>query len=322
VNSRVLEVRDLSVEYATDNGAVRAVQEASFSLCGGEWFGLVGESGCGKTTLLLALLRMIQPPGRIVSGSILLEGTDLLCLSVEQMRRMRLASISLIPQGAMNSLNPVMRVGAQIALAMREHGEHLSGRELNRKVSELFSLVGLPAGAEQCYPHELSGGMKQRVCIAAAISLRPRLVLADEPTSALDVVVQRRVMQTLKALQQSFGMTVLLVGHDIGLMAQTTDRIGVMYAGRIVEIGATREVLSSPLHPYTRLLRASVPSLHQRWEPEGIPGSPPSLREPPEGCLFRWRCPKRTETCDTRTPVLRQVSEGRSVACWQRSRGI
>jgi len=318
VKESVLSVRGLSVEYATDRGPVKAVQDACLSLTGGEWFGLVGESGCGKTTLLLALLRMVRPPGRITAGTVRLGDTELLSLPEGEMRRVRLAGISLIPQGAMNSLNPVMRVGAQVALAMQEHGAAGTRRDLDRRVGELFNAVGLPAGVERRYPHELSGGMKQRVCIALALSLSPKVVLADEPTSALDVVVQRRVMQTLKTLQRRLGMAVLLVGHDIGLMAQTTDRIGVMYGGRVVEIGPTADVLSRPLHPYTALLRASVPSIRAPGRLEGIPGAPPSLVDPPAGCLFRWRCPERIQRCDGETPLLLDAGGGRSVACWRR----
>ncbi len=215
----LLEVRDLRVEYATRSGVVKAVDGVSLTLHSGERFGLVGESGCGKSTLARAVLRLVNRPGRIVGGEVLLEGVNVMELSEEEMREIRLARIALVPQGAMNSLNPVMRIGGQMTLAMKAHGERGSRAAMRERVSGLLGLVYLDARVGRLYPHELSGGMKQRVCIAMAISLGPRLVIADEPTSALDVVVQRRVMDTLAAVQEKIGAAVFLVGHDMGLMA-------------------------------------------------------------------------------------------------------
>ena len=226
MNGAVLEVRDLRVSYAHPLGAVRAVDGVSFTLAANERFGLAGKSGSGKSTMALAILRMIRPPGRIDGGRVFLDGVELSALDHASMRRLRLAGIALVPQGSMNSLNPVMRIGAQIEDALADHGVALSRAALDVRVGELLSTVGLRPGVAALYPHELSGGMKQRACIAIAICLRPRVIIADEPTSALDVVVQRQVMETLARVQRDLGAAVILVGHDMGLMAQFVDRLG------------------------------------------------------------------------------------------------
>lgn len=311
----VLQVEDLRVWYHTPRGPVKAVDGVSFGLLPEERLGLVGESGSGKSTIALALMRLIRPPGEIHSGSVRLDGVDLLEVGDEQMRRLRLATIALVAQGAMNSLNPVVRVREQIVDAMRDHDEHLSGREANARVASLLDQVGLRPEVADRFPHELSGGMKQRVCIAIAICLRPKVILADEPTSALDVVVQRQVMETLRRVQEELGASVLLVGHDMGLMAQFVNRLGVMYAGRLVDVSPVREMFAAPLHPYTRLLIASLPSLEQKGSFRGIPGLPPSLLERPTGCSFHPRCPHAMPRCSVQDPLLTEVSPGRWVAC-------
>lgn len=311
----VLQVEDLRVWYHTPRGPVKAVDGVSFGLLPEERLGLVGESGSGKSTIALALMRLIRPPGEIHSGSVRLDGVDLLEVGDEQMRRLRLATIALVAQGAMNSLNPVVRVREQIVDAMRDHDEHLSGREANARVASLLDQVGLRPEVADRFPHELSGGMKQRVCIAIAICLRPKVILADEPTSALDVVVQRQVMETLRRVQEELGASVLLVGHDMGLMAQFVNRLGVMYAGRLVDVSPVREMFAAPLHPYTRLLIASLPSLEQKGSFRGIPGLPPSLLERPTGCAFHPRCPHAMPRCSVQDPLLTEVSPGRWVAC-------
>src|SRR5437879_6108289 len=260
----VLQVDDLRVWYHTPRGPVKAVDGVSFGLLPEERLGLVGESGSGKSTIALALMRMIRPPGRIESGEVHLDGVNVLELAEEPMRRLRLATIALVAQGAMNSLNPVVRVREQILDAMRDHDEKLSKQAASARVVSLLDQVGLRAEVAERFPHELSGGMKQRVCIAIAICLRPKVILADEPTSALDVVVQRQVMETLRRVQEQLGASVVLGGHDMGLMAQFVHRLGVMYAGRLVEVSPVRDIFSEPLHPYTQLLIASLPSLEEK----------------------------------------------------------
>jgi len=311
----VLQVKDLRVWYHTPRGPVKAVDGVSFGILPDERLGLVGESGSGKSTIALALMRLIRPPGKIQGGSVQLDGVDLLAVGEEQMRRLRLATIALVAQGAMNSLNPVIRVREQIVDAMRDHNEHLSTREANARVESLLDQVGLRPEVAERFPHELSGGMKQRVCIAIAICLRPKVILADEPTSALDVVVQRQVMETLRRVQEQLGASVLLVGHDMGLMAQFVNRLGVMYAGRLVEVSPVRDIFADPLHPYTRLLIASLPSLEEKGQFRGIPGLPPSLLDRPTGCSFHPRCPYAMPRCSVQDPLLQEVSPDRWVAC-------
>ena len=311
----ILEVKDLTVYYHTPAGPVRAVEGVTFSVHPQEWFGIVGESGSGKSTVALALLRLIKPPGRIERGQIVLDGRDLLAFDEEDMRNYRLAQIALVAQGAMNSLNPVKRVRDHFLLALRDHGVQLGEQEYDRIIATLLKRVGLRPEVAHLYPHELSGGMKQRVCIALAISLEPKVLVADEPTSALDVVVQWQVMETLRAVQREIGAAVILIGHDMGLIAQTVDRIAVMYAGRLVEVGPTREILTEPLHPYTRALIASLPSLDGRGELRGIAGLPPSLLNPPAGCAFHPRCPVAIDRCQMERPLLREVRPRRWVAC-------
>jgi peptide/nickel transport system ATP-binding protein len=280
----------------------------------GERFGLAGESGSGKSTLALAILRMIKPPGRIEAGEVWLAGTRLADLDEDGIRALRLAGIALVPQGSMNSLNPVLRIGHQIADTFADHGVRLGRGEEKRRVTALLAEVGLPETVARMYPHELSGGMKQRACIAIAISLRPKVIIADEPTSALDVVVQRQVMATLARVQQELGAAVILVGHDMGLMAQFVDRLGVMYAGRLVEVAPIAEIITAPRHPYTQALIAALPSIEARGALVGIPGLAPLLRELPPGCAFHPRCQQAVARCRSEKPPVRQV-EGAQVAC-------
>jgi oligopeptide/dipeptide ABC transporter ATP-binding protein len=308
-------VRDLVVHYDTPLGPVKAADAIGFSLRAGERLGFAGESGSGKSTMALAILRMIRPPGRIEAGEIWLDGVDLRTLSDEAMRQVRLARIALIPQGSMNALNPVMRISEQIADALRDHDVRMSRRERDERVRALLQSVGLEPEVAGMFPHELSGGMKQRACIAIAISLRPRVIIADEPTSALDVVVQRQVMETLARVQRDLGASVILVGHDMGLMAQFVDRLGVMYAGRLVEISPVREIFTRPLHPYTRMLIASLPSLEQKGTFQGIPGLLPLLRDLPPGCAFHPRCPEAFDRCRTEAPHLREARPDGWAAC-------
>jgi peptide/nickel transport system ATP-binding protein len=305
-------VRDLTVSYDTPLGALRAADGISFGLRAGERLGFAGESGSGKSTMALAILRMIQPPGRIDGGEVRLDGVDLLSLGDEEMRRVRLARIALIPQGSMNALNPVLRIRDQIIDALRDHEIRMSTRERDARVRELLESVGLRSEVAEMFPHELSGGMKQRACVAIAISLRPRVIIADEPTSALDVVVQKQVMETLARVQKDLGASVILVGHDMGLMAQFVDRLGIMYAGKLIEVSPAREIFTRPLHPYTRMLIASLPSLEQKGTFNGIPGLIPLLRDLPPGCSFHPRCPDAVDRCRAEQPALREVRPD----CW------
>jgi peptide/nickel transport system ATP-binding protein len=260
----VLEVDNLQIHFPTQRGPVKAVDGVSFALQPGERLGLIGESGSGKSTIALAIMRMIKSPGEIVDGSILLEGVDLLSLSEEEMRRKRLNDIALVTQGAMNSLNPVMRIKDQLLDGMNAHGTQVSRRDVPAHLAELLAAVDLKPEVANLYPHQLSGGMKQRVCIATAISLKPKVIIADEPTSALDVVVQKHVMETLRRVQDRIGAAVILIGHDMGLMAQFAQRVAVMRAGKLVELNEVHEIFARPQHPYTRLLLESLPSLDRR----------------------------------------------------------
>ena len=311
----VLDVRDLRVHYATPAGDVIAVNGVSFGVRRGEILGLVGESGCGKSTVAMALLRLIQPPGRVVSGRVLLNGTDLLALREPQLRQVRWQQIALIPQGAMNSLNPVMRVRDQLADAIETHEGRKSARDLKWRIMEALATVGLPARVYDLFPHELSGGMKQRVCIAMAVVLNPALIIADEPTSALDVVVQRVVAQTLIDVKQRLNVSMILIGHDMGLQAQLVDRVAVMYAGNIVEIAPVAAAFAEPLHPYTQLLISSIPSIRERKPLRVAEGLTHDLRRPPPGCVFSLRCPHVADECRVSVPRLREVKPDHLVAC-------
>lgn len=310
-----LSVRDLEVEYVTDAGPLRAVNGVSFDLNPGEKLGLVGESGSGKSTIALALMRLIAPPGK-VRGQIVLDGQDLVGLSDRRVRALRSSKISMIPQGAMNSLNPVARVEKQIIDALEDHGFARAGKKvLLDRARDALTSVGLKPEVGRMFPHELSGGMKQRVCIAIAVAMEPKVMIADEPTSALDVVVQHQVMDTIMRLQKDLGVAVILIGHDMGLMAQTVDRLAVMYAGKLAELSPITDIFTRPLHPYTDLLIDSLPKLSERGTFRGIPGLPPSLRSLPKGCLFHPRCPKALDRCIDEVPQFREYGDQRFGAC-------
>lgn len=317
--SVALQVNGLQVTYYTDAGRVKAVDGADLTLYAGERLGLVGESGCGKSTLALSLMRMIKPPGRIEAGSAIIytdEGPiDLLKLDEEKMRQARLSKISYIPQGAMNSLNPVMRVGAQMLDAMQDHLPRASKQELIERAEQALESVELKRTVFHMYPHELSGGMKQRVCIAIGILLNPRVIIADEPTSALDVVVQRQVMETIRRVQEKINAAVILIGHDMGLMAQVTHRVAVMYAGKLAEVSTMREMFTDPLHPYSQALIRSLPRLKNKGVFHGIPGLAPSLLRLPSGCVFHPRCDRAMEICKLAAPPRITMPNGRFVAC-------
>ena len=311
----VLKVRGLRVYYETPKGDVLAVDGIDFDLYKGETLGLVGESGCGKSTAAMGILQLVVPPGRIADGEVLLEGKNLLGLPEQALRAVRWIKLALIPQGAMNSLNPTMKVSDQIKDVISAHEGRKSKKDLKDRVLELLSMVGLPGRVYDLYPHELSGGMKQRVCIAMAIALNPTIIIADESTSALDVVVQRVVAQTMLKVKQALGVSMIMIGHDMGLMAQMVDRVAVMYAGKIVEIAPVREIFADPKHPYSQLLIESVPSLKERKPlkiTEGITHDP---RNPPPGCIFQLRCPFVMDVCRSKSPPMQEVKPGQQVAC-------
>jgi oligopeptide/dipeptide ABC transporter ATP-binding protein len=311
----VLRVEDLVVTYYTDLGRARALDNVSFTLEAGMKMGMVGESGSGKSTLALAMMRMIKPPGRIEGGHVFVGGTDLQALSDEGMRKARLSKVAYIPQGAMNSLNPVTRIGEQMVDAIKSHLPGESRQAINDRCVWALKSVDLDPGVFNMYAHELSGGMKQRVCIAIGILLRPEVIIADEPTSALDVVTQRQVMETIDKVQDDIGAAVILIGHDMGLMAQTMDRVAVMYAGRLVEVATVREMFTDPKHPYSQALIASLPTLDNRGKFQGIPGLAPSLHRLPSGCAFHPRCPFASDRSRREKPRVTVLPGGRLVAC-------
>lgn len=300
----VLSIRDLRVYFNIRAGTVRAVDGVDLDIEEGEKLGLVGESGSGKTTTALAIMRMIKPPGEIAGGTVTLDGRDLISLTEPEMRAVRGNDVAMVPQAAMNALNPVRRIRSQMVDGLRDHGVNESRERLQERLNTLMAQVGLNSNVLNLFPHELSGGMKQRVTIAMAISHKPRLILADEPTSALDVVVQRQVMETLEDVRAEIGAAVILVGHDMGLMAQFADRIGVMYAGKLVELATVQQIFANPRHPYTRLLISSLPDTAGKRKLQGIPGLPPSLLAVPPGCPFMPRCPEAMPICGEEIPQL------------------
>ncbi|CAN5813066.1 ABC transporter ATP-binding protein [soil metagenome] len=315
MSNPVLQVKDLRVYYHTARGPAKAVDGVSFVLEPNTRLGLVGESGSGKSTMALALMRMIKAPGRIEGGQMILGDVDMATLSPEAMRQVRLSQISMIPQGAMNSLNPVVRVRKQMIDAIYAHNVKMTTKEIDKRIAEVIEWVDLEPAVANMFPHELSGGMKQRVCIAIAILLKPKVIIADEPTSALDVVVQRQVMETIGRVQAELGASVILIGHDMGLMVQFVNRMIVMYAGKIAEMGNIRELFTQPLHPYSQLLISSLPRLESKGELQGIPGIAPSLLNPPSGCVFHPRCPHVMEICSKQAPKLLAMHGGQMVSC-------
>jgi peptide/nickel transport system ATP-binding protein len=313
----LLSVENLTARYAVRSGEVSAVEGVSFAVARGEALGLAGESGCGKTTLAMSLLKLLPPNGRILGGRILLDGTDLVPLSEEGMRPFRWRRVSAILQGAMNSLHPVYRVADQIRDALRACDPDLPRGRIRERTAELFGLVGLDPALMDRYPHEYSGGMRQRAVIALALACSPDLVIADEPTTALDVILQDAVLRQMQSLQQRLGMSVIYISHDIAVLAEICRRIAVMYAGRWVELGAAEAVFDRPLHPYTRALLASVPSLRgPKVRLSQLPGAPPDLGHPPAGCRFHPRCPRALSVCSAEPPVWKDFGGGRFAECW------
>ena len=303
----VLVVRNLSVVYETEQGPVAAVDRVDLEVRRGEFVGVVGESGCGKSTLLFAIARLLTPPARILSGSVMFKGTDLVTLTDKQLNAIRWRDYSVVMQSAMNALNPVLNVAAQFEDALRAHGES-SPAVIRQRSQHVLSLVGIDAVHLRSYPHQLSGGMRQRVMIAMALLFSPDLVIMDEPTSALDVVAQRSLMVQIKELQRQLGFAIVFVTHDMSLVSHFSDRLMVMYAGQTVELGATRRVFDNPTHPYSRGLLDAFPSIRgPRVVLTGIPGSPPDLIHVSDGCRFQPRCPAAVDRCSREEPELYDV---------------
>jgi peptide/nickel transport system ATP-binding protein len=313
----LLEVKNLKTYFYTLGGIVRAVDDVSFELYRGESLGLAGESGCGKSTLAFSLIRLVPPPGKISSGTIIFEGKDVTKMSEEEFRReVRWRGISMIFQGAMNVLNPVYTIGDQIAEVFMVHKGY-SKREGLEEAKKLLQLVGIEPRRVKSYPFELSGGMKQRAVIAMALALSPPLVIADEPTTAVDVVVQAQILNLMKRLKNELRTSIMLISHDLSIIAEVADKIAIMYGGKIVEYGPSDLVYNNPRHPYTRALLNSIPRLRgEIRDLTWIPGTPPDLINPPPGCRFHPRCPHAMERCKKEEPPVVEVDRNHYVACW------
>ena len=311
----LLEIRDLTLHYETAKGMVQAVDKVSFSLDKGESMGLVGESGCGKSSVAMSIMKLMPSNAIVKGGEVLFKGENILHMDDEEIRGIRWKQISMVFQAAMNALNPVVRVGDQIIEAIQAHDD-VSEDEAWERVKELYRLVGLDPGRGKSYPHEYSGGMKQRAIIAMSLACSPDLIIADEPTTALDVIMQDQIIQEVVALQDRLDMAMLYISHDISVIAETCSKTGVMYAGKIVEYADTDSLFYETLHPYTKALLSSYPSIKgevKRLNP--IPGEPPNLLDPPMGCRFYPRCPGRDGICTSQEPEYLEVREGHFVAC-------
>ncbi len=304
----ILEVKNLNMSYETLEGNVAAVKDVSFSLKEGESFGIVGESGCGKTSVAMSLLQLQADNGKIISGEIIFDGKDIVKLNENELRDVRWSGISIVFQGAMNSWNPVVKIGEQIREAIREHYPDKTKEENTNKINELFNIVGLDSSIADRYPHELSGGMKQRAVIALALSCDPKLIIADEPTTALDVVIQDQILNEIRNVQNLLGLSLIYISHDIAVIAEMTDNMAVMYAGSIVEMGNTKNVFSNPQHAYTKMLLESTPSIiGPKKKLRSLDGEPPSLINNDTCCLFSYRCPNPTDKCKNRSIEMKLI---------------
>ncbi|WP_288217772.1 ABC transporter ATP-binding protein [uncultured Fusobacterium sp.] len=316
MNDKLLDIKDLTIEFVTDDEVVSAVNGLDMELNKGETIGLVGETGAGKTTSALGIMGLVpNPPGKIKRGSIKFEGVDLLSLSEEEMRKIRGSKISMIFQDPMTSLNPVMTVGEQIAEVIEIH-EKVNKEEAFEKAKEMLELVGIPGGRANDFPHQFSGGMKQRVVIAIALACNPELLIADEPTTALDVTIQAQVLDLMNELKEKFKTAMILITHDLGVVAQACDKVAIMYAGEIVEAGTLLDIFENPKHPYTHGLFGSIPSLDEECDRlKPIQGLMPDSTNLPTGCKFHPRCPHATELCSRQQPQITEVTPGHKVRC-------
>lgn len=313
----ILDVQDLTTYYYTLRGPVKAVEKVSFAIEKGEAFGLAGESGCGKTTLALSILRILPPGGRIVSGKILFKDIDIVKLNESEMReKVRWKGISLIFQGAMNALNPVFKVGDQIVEAILTHEKNLNKEEAKERAEKLLEMVGIEASRVNNYPHEFSGGMRQRALIAMALACNPDLLIADEPGTALDVIVQAQILKLMTELKEKLNLSIIMITHDLSIIAETCDKLAIMYAGNMAEYADALSVFKDPLHPYTKGLIEAFPSIQsKKHELVSIPGSPPDLLVPPHGCRFHPRCKYAIKICKEKIPEYTEVEKGHFVVC-------
>jgi len=319
------------MHYTTRKGDVSAVDNVSFDLEKGQSLGLVGESGCGKTSIAFALMRLLPENGLIKDGYIMLDGKDVVAMDYSELLKVRWRKMAMVFQAAMNAFNPVYTIAQQITEALELHLGNISPTQARERITDLFKLVGLEPALMDRYPHEFSGGMRQRAVIAMALSCSPDIIIADEPTTALDVIVQDRILKQIRALQKELNMAMIYISHDIAVIAEVSDRIGVMYAGRMVEMADSRDVFEHPSHPYTYALMGAFPSIKgKRRDLKTLPGEPPDLLNPPPGCRFHPRCPYATDVCREKTPDFQpmdgvtrnDLSHGHYIACWNPLKGV
>ena len=317
MTENLLYVKDLTMHYKTSKGEVSAVNNVSFSIKRGQSLGLVGESGCGKTSIAFSLIRLLPDNAVIKGGDIFLDDDNIAKMYHKELLKVRWKGISMVFQAAMNALNPIFTVGDQIVEAIQAHNSDINVKEANVQVAELFTLVGLDPKLINRYPHEFSGGMRQRAVIAMALACHPKLIIADEPTTALDVIVQDRILSELKAIQKRLDMSMIYISHDISVIAEVSDQIGVMYAGRMAELADAEAIFKSPIHPYTYALMGAFPSIKgDKRELTTLPGEPPDLLNPPTGCRFHPRCPRATAQCRQEVPPFIEHSPNHLAACW------
>jgi len=313
----LLEVKNLTTYYETMSGYVRAAENVNLILEKGEALGLAGESGCGKTTVAMSILRLLPPNGKIMKGKIIFKGQDILSISEAELRKnVRWKGISIVFQGAMNALNPVYTIESQIVEAIRVHEPETSKKEAQERAAKLFELVGLDPSRTKNYPHEFSGGMRQRAMIAMALACNPDIVIADEPGTALDVIVQAQILKLMKELQKRLNLSLIIITHDLSMMSEICDKLAIMYAGKLVEYGDVVTMFKKPLHPYTKALISAFPNLlEKKRKMESIPGSPPNLLSPPPGCRFNPRCPYAMDICRKKEPEFKDIGKEHYVAC-------